>query len=245
VNTTRSNMRLLIWSGPVSILLAVIGWVVLCGFLPPPSPSLSPAGVSALWSDHTNLKRLGLTLCFWGGPLYATFSCAISWVLRRDSKRNHGLATAQLALGIYGTIFVTLNFLILLTVAFRPDRDAQSLQVMHDLGFIMTVMPAAPFTFQYILIGIAILQSPAEDQFFPRWVAYLNFWVALLFLPAAAVPFFKTGPLAWNGLLGFWIPGIAFALWVPIMFWVMNAGLNRWQPPADAEDEARAPALVG
>jgi hypothetical protein len=202
--------------------------------------------VAHLWSEHTNLKRIGLTLCFWSGPLYATFMVALWYLLRRNAPRNQVLNVGQLALGIFGTVFVTVNFLILLVVAFRPDRDPDSLQALHDLGFIMSVMPAAPFTFQYFLIGLAILQNRSAEPLIPRWVGYLNFWVAILFVPAAAVPFFTHGILAWNGLLGFWIPGVIFAVWMWAMFWAMYRAVGRVPDDEVLElDVSGVPALSG
>ena len=39
---------------------------------------------------------------------------------------------------------------------------------------------------------------------FPRWVNYWAIFTGLSFLPITAMPFFKTGPLAWNGAITFW-----------------------------------------
>lgn len=231
MSPARLKLQLLIWSGPVSILVALFGWVVFCGFLPPPSPDMTASQVQQLWAEHTNLKMLGLTLCFWAGPLYIAFAVAIAATLWRDEIRPHVLSLGQAALATFGAIFLTVNFLVLMVVAFRVDRDPESMRALHDLGFLMTVMPAAPFTFAYILIAIAILASPAAEPAFPRWVGYFNLWVAVLFLPAAAVPFFKDGPLAWNGLLGFWIPGGTFVAWIGVMAWAMHRAL----PPVARE----------
>lgn len=39
--------------------------------------------------------------------------------------------------------------------------------------------------------------------------------------------FFKDGPFAWNGLIGFYIPLSAFAVWLCIMTYVMHVGIER------------------
>ena len=36
------------------------------------------------------------------------------------------------------------------------------------------------------------------------------------------IPFFKTGPLAWNGLIGFWVVAVAFFTWAFAM-WIFTA----------------------
>jgi hypothetical protein len=227
VSTASRNLVILIWTGPVGIALVLLGWMVCAGFLPPPSPTLSPEKVTQLWTDHTNLKRLGMILCIWGGCLYVPFTVAVGILLRRGETGERVLSTAQTALGTFGTVFFSLNFLILAVVAYRPDLPVQVIQPLHDLGFIMTFAPVAPFTFQYLVIGIAILQDRSPAPVFPRWAAYANFWVAILLIPATAIPFFKTGPMAWNGILAFWIPVIVFVSWFVVMFWVMRDAVTK------------------
>jgi hypothetical protein len=220
--TERFNLRLLVWSGPVCIVTVLLGWMVLAGFLPPPAPSLSRAEAIEVWRDHTNVKRLGLILCVWGGTLYVTFSMAVYYALRRSGQRI--LAGAQAALGVFGTVFFTLNFFVLSMVPFRLDTDPEGIQPLHDLGFAMTFSPVPPFTFQYLLIALAILQG---SDVFPRWVGYVNVFCAVLLIPPCLIPMFRTGPLAWNGLFSFWIPVIEFTAWFFVMFWAMNSSLTR------------------
>jgi hypothetical protein len=38
-----------------------------------------------------------------------------------------------------------------------------------------------------------------------------------VFVPAALIPFFKTGPFAWNGVLSFWLPVGLFVVWLFVM----------------------------
>lgn len=235
MKTESRNLLLLIWTGPVGIVTVLIGWMALAGFLPPPSPAMSPAGFASMWAQHTDLKRLGMVLCVWGGTLYVPFTVAVALMLRRAESDERILSTTQLALGTFGTVFFTLNFLVLAAAAFRPTLPAEANQPLTDLGFIMTFSPVAPFTFQYAVIGLAILQVPGRHPVFARWVGYLNLWVALLLVPACAIPFFKTGILAWNGLLSFWIPVAVFVAWFFVMFAVMRRSVLSTAKPAPAE----------
>ena len=89
---------------------------------------------------------------------------------------------------------------------------------MAWLGFVGIV---ETFALQGIVIGLAILKDKRETPLFPRWVGFYNFWVALLVMPGALVPFFKSGPFAWNGLLAWWLVLAAFASWFVVMWLVM------------------------
>jgi hypothetical protein len=238
MTTDARNLRLLTWTGPVGIIVVLIGWMVLAGFLPPPSPAMSSAQFAAMWTEHAELKRLGMVICVWGGVLYVPFTVAVGFMLRRGESAARILSTTQMALGTLGAVFFSLNFLVLATAAYRSELPGDATQTLTDLGFIMTFSPVAPFTFQYALIGLAILQDPGERPVFPRWVGYLNFWVALLLIPACAIPFFKTGIMAWNGILAFWIPVAVFVAWFFVMFWAMRRALP--EAASAAQDTVRA-----
>jgi len=240
VPTPDRRLMVLAWSGPVGIALVLLGWMVLAGFLPPPSPDLSPQQVADVWAQHTNLKRLGMIICVWGGTLYVPFTVAVGLLLRRTEAGDRVLSTTQTALGTFGTVFFTLNFLILAVVAFRPARPSEITQQLHDLGFIMTFSPVAPFTLQYIVIGVAILLDRSVRPVFSRWVAYANFWIGLLLVPACLIPFFKAGPLAWNGILSFGIPVAVFVAWFVVMFCAINAAVLRTTQTAEGSTDGAA-----
>ena len=65
-----------------------------------------------------------------------------------------------------------------------------------------------------LLLTIASFVDRTEPGTFPRWFGYLNAWYALLALPGGAVMIFNDGPLAWNGVFAFWIPLVAFSVWM-------------------------------
>jgi hypothetical protein len=66
-------------------------------------------------------------------------------------------------------------------------------------------------------IAIAILSDRRDPPLFPRWVAYLTAWVALLLLPSVMCLWFKTGPFAWNGVLTLYLAFGAFGAWIITM----------------------------
>lgn len=101
MSTASRNLMLLVWTGPVGIVLVLLGWMVFAGFLPPPSPALPANRVAEVWATHTNLKRLGMILCVWGGSLYVPFTVAVGILLRRGESGERVLSTAQTALGTF------------------------------------------------------------------------------------------------------------------------------------------------
>jgi hypothetical protein len=66
-------------------------------------------------------------------------------------------------------------------------------------------------------VGLAILLDNADVPAYPRWAGYLSIWAAVLIIPGGMITFFKTGVLAWNGLIALYVPVFAFFIWVLTM----------------------------
>jgi hypothetical protein len=62
---------------------------------------------------------------------------------------------------------------------------------------------------------------------FPRWVGHFALATGLAIAPAVGAAVFRTGPLAWDGLVSFWLRNGAFALFVIVMFFVLRGALQR------------------
>lgn len=93
--------------------------LALASFLPPPTPDMTDAEKVALWADHPGLKQAGMMTAFWGGTLYVTFAVAITIAMRRIPGDRSIVSTAQAAMGTFGTVFFSANFLILAIIPFR------------------------------------------------------------------------------------------------------------------------------
>src|ERR1700758_1707738 len=120
--------------------------------------------------------------------------------------RNFTLVYGQLGAGIAAWGFLLVPLIVLAVAAFRPERSPETTQTLHDLGWMLLIMPFVPFTVQTACLGWAILQDNGTPPALPRWFGYFNLWVALSFIPGGVIPLFKTGPLAYNGVFAFWIP---------------------------------------
>jgi len=81
--------------------------------------------------------------------------------------------------------------------------------LLNDAAWLSFIGAFAPAMMQSLVIGIAVIGDHSERPVFPRWVAYFNFWAALLFIPAGSCSS-PRGPFAWNGIFPFWIPAAVF-----------------------------------
>ena len=78
-----------------------------------------------------------------------------------------------------------------------------------------------------IVIAVASFLDKSPEPVFPRWFGYANIWLVILLLPGQMIFFFKTGPLAWNGLIAFYLAFLVFAMWFPVAFYLLRKAVLR------------------
>lgn len=221
---TRSQL-LCAWSGILFTFLFMIGFWPVSHFVPPHHPTASAADIAAIYQQNTSLIRLGLLLMMTSSGFMSPFIAAISIQMKRMEGSPHILTYTQLSSGTVGVLFLILPCVIWTVAAFRPERDADLILLLNDLGWFVFLMPFTSFIVQNFAIGFAILGDKSAAPVFPRWVGFFTLWTAVLFIPGGLITFFKTGPFAWNGLFAFWIPLNVFFGWYLVIFAYMRKGI--------------------
>ncbi len=232
------NELLCIWSAVLFVIIFTIGIWPLTHFLPPHLPTASAEEIAALYQDRTWQIRLGLFLMMGCSGLVCAFVAAITVAMKRMERGAGPLTYTQLSAGSLGAVLLIIPCLVWTVAAFRPDRDPQLTLLLNDMGWIMLFMPFTTFVVQNIAIGLAILGDRNATPVMPRWVGFLNLWVAVLFVPGGLLTFFKKGPFAWSGVFVYWVPLVVFLGWYLVMFAMLRmAAIN-------AHHESRLAASV-
>ncbi|MDB5969365.1 MAG: hypothetical protein JWQ90_1815 [Hydrocarboniphaga sp.] len=211
------NQLLCAWSGVVFALLFGLGFWTFAGFFPPHYPSASAEQIAAIFRADTGMIRLGQVLLMAGSALTIPFAAVISVQLMRIEGRHAVMAITQFGAAAAGVFILILPAMLWTSAAFRPERAPELTLLLNDTAWLLFLMTFSPATVQLLAIGISVLGDKATAPVFPRWAGFFNLWMAVLFLPGGLMTFFKTGPFAWNGLFGFWIPALAFFSWVIVM----------------------------
>jgi hypothetical protein len=214
-------------SSVAGIAILLVGFWPLAGLLPVPDPNHSAEQIAEIYRTGTTQLRIGLFVTLIGMGGYGPLCVAITRRMCRMSPRQSALAYLQLSAGTVGWVFLYLPILIMSATAYRPQRAPEVTQAMHDIAWFVLVMDFVPFCVQYIAIAVAVFSDRSRVPVFPRWVAYLNLWVVLLFIPTGVITFFKTGPFTYGGVLGFYIPLAVFAVWLVAMPYAVWRHLQR------------------
>jgi hypothetical protein len=238
--STRSQIAAA-YSGLGLIVVVVIGFLLTAGYLPPVHANDTAQEMADFYRDNTDRIRIGLVITFCGWAPWAALTTVITVQLARMQPRRPVLPMLQLVTGAGGWIFLSLSAIILIVASFRPERSIEITQALHDLGWISLFITVPAFSFQALVIGVATLRRDPPVQVYPRWFGYANIWVAILFVPALFLPFFKTGPFASQGALVYWLAFVVFFIWILMMFVVIRrAALDEARDAQAATGDATA-----
>jgi hypothetical protein len=232
-----NTQRACVWCGPVTFVLFFIGFIV-AGWIPVPTPGEGAQKIVHDYQSHADAIRIGLLIAIFGAALYGPFAAMLAGQLRTRERGQHAASYLQLILGGLLILEIIIPLLVLETAAFRPGRSPEITLALSDLGWIMLVTFVYTIVVELVFLGIAILQDTSARPVFPRWMGTSSIVAAVLFIPGSFPIFFKNGPFAWSGLLGFWIPAIAFGIWVVIMAWLMLQNIDRDLDMAAAETDS-------
>ncbi|MEU9456188.1 hypothetical protein [Streptomyces sp. NPDC048277] len=199
------------------------GFVLLVGFiaafsagdiLTPMSPTKSPADIVTFLQDH----RTGILWCVVLMVLTVPFEYPYVIVTSLQMRRVEGgwglLSMIQLTTGVVAPLGFFFPLAILSAAAYRPEiHSPDVLAAMSDIFWLMLVGNACIFVLQVWSIGYASFVDRRERPVFPRWYGWLSLVLGVLLIPGAFVYLFKTGPLAWNGVLANTIPMLTYFVW--------------------------------
>lgn len=207
--------RLCAWSGVVCLVLFFLGFWVVAGFIPPPSPKLTGEQLSDLFTTDRVRIRIGMIVSIFASALLASWAAAISTQMRKMEGTHSALAFTNLAVGALFVLEFIFSLVIWQSMTYRP-RDPQVLLAMNDTAWLLFVCITSTPMLQAAVMGIAVLSDKSATPVFPRWAGYLDFWVAALFVPGTIAVFFQDGPFAWNGLFTWYLPLGVFTVWMVV-----------------------------
>lgn len=220
--------RLCAWAAPVFLVGYVLSWGVLGFNIPPIDPSMAIGDLHAHYVDHNTRIKLAMILGMFFGPFYFVFSAVLSRVLQKIEGPDGPLSIVEQIGGALTTVVVLVAGCCWLTAALRIDeRTPEIIRTLHDFGWMFFDMTFMATGLQLCAVGIVVLLDKRSEPLFPRWLAWLSFVAATIFVPVALVGFFFTGPFAWNGLFNFWIGLNAFFLWAVLFAIYLFKAIDR------------------
>jgi hypothetical protein len=238
-NMAKSRVQMFgLWCAWGYLALLFIGWGAVAGFLPPTHPIDGALKIGQLYAgDHTRI-RAGMLIVMFAALAFIPFAAVISQYIARV-ERGAGVLTYTFLLGAAGNMCLTMYpALWWLIAAFRPDRAPQLTQLMNDAAWLQFLGGVTIYLAMPLAIAVTSLLDRSTNPPFPRWLGYTNLWLAIAIIPDQLLFFFKTGPFAWNGMFGIWLPIVWFGGFFVINFFPVRRAILRERDagvPAETE----------
>jgi hypothetical protein len=231
--------RICVWTVP-GLLTLLFGGLIVAGWFPPPDPDMTARQVADMYANHTDRIRVAVLMIACAGALFAPLVAVISHQMKRAEGVGGGsLSRVQMMCGAATILLFTIPTFMWQAAAFRPDRDIQITQALHEAGWIPFIGAIFPAIVQNFAIAGAAFIDKREDPVFPRWLGYFNIWIALGFIPSGLVLFFKTGAFAWNGIFTFWLAATIFGIWFGVMVWRLLIAIKQEESELAAQPAER------
>jgi len=220
--------KFLVWWSIVFVAGFGYAFSQLLHMCPPPPPMLSPADVAAYYVKFASPMLVGAMLAAWFSGFTLPFVTVLSAQMIRTEGGLSVWSILQFAGGIMMGIFLVLPPIFWGAAAFHPDRIADVTAGINDIGIITMVTTDQYYMFQSVAVIVVCLTSrAAADNPFPRWLGYVWIVCGLIF-EVGPLPFlFKSGMLAWNGIIPFWFPLIFFGVQLVATFVALLMALGK------------------
>ncbi|PHH61029.1 hypothetical protein CDD81_851 [Ophiocordyceps australis] len=191
-------------SGIICLIFFFTG-LLAARFIPPISPAWTAQQTVAHFRHHEKGIQAGAALIILCSMFYLPFTAAISSQMRRIPNIPPAVCSLQLAAGSAAVFTLMLPGIFLAAAIYRLDRPPEITQALSDLCWLMIPLPWPVFMVQDYAFAYAILSDPSPKPLFPKKIAMMNLVAPAIFVPAITAHCFKTGPLAWNGGVNFWL----------------------------------------
>jgi hypothetical protein len=226
-NNNITAQTISLWITPISGAVFLIAFLAFPGFRPPMSPNMTAVQVAAFFREHTTMVRFSMiTFDLWGVML-VPFFMVIVVQMKRMATPSPVFAYSYLSAVATGATLFAIADLFWLIAAFRPDRNPALIQLLNDMAWIVFTAPVGMLIAQNICLALAIYLDAHPEPIFPRWVGHFNIVAAVALAPAACAAVIRTGPLAWNGFVSFWLKIGTFSVFMVVMFFVLRTAINR------------------
>lgn len=213
----------LIWIGLIGALVYALAFIMLMRMVPPMSPKLPPAAIAAIYSEHNKTLLVDAIIMMATAGFWLPIGAVISMQMRRHETGFPIWTLLQAMASTLGALFFALPVLFWYVTGFTAERNPEITATFNELSWLTFLTPIAAFTLQLLPMIVIGFTSDVDGPYtaFPRWMSYLTIWmIGMGDIPVLAI-LFKSGPFAWNGVVGFWCPALGYSVWITALALVL------------------------
>jgi len=236
----RAVWKASVWCWPVCIVTFFLFFGVVAGFIPPPQEDWSAQRIAEFYADNRTAIRIGLIGALFSSALMLPWFAVVSHEIRRIEGPGSILAPLQFGGAVILIAFFQIICLLWLLGSFRPEASADVIRATSDYGWLVWTTLIPTYMIQFICMAVAGFMDGRRKVLWPRWAAWANLWVAVTGAGGFMAVFFKDGPFSWNGLIGWWIPTVVFAVGMTMNTWLLLRYARDEVAPEPVSEAGRA-----
>lgn len=222
------SQKMGLWCVAAFVALTVVGWLGIGQFITP-FPADGGAEATKLW--YTETHRMGIIVgcslfyiaCGFLVPASIQFGVMLSKIEGRFPLWSITTAVS----GIFISLIVFLNSCAWIAAAYRPEAGADVIQAWTDWSWFAFLLGWVYLTLEMLASAVVEFGDQREQPMIPRWFTWLTLVGAVSLVTAAGPAFFKSGPFAYHGLLGFYMPVFIWGVYLVGTGYFMYRELQR------------------
>jgi hypothetical protein len=233
--TDYTTWKILGWAGPAFLVLFVALWGFLGRNMPPFSPNATPDEVKAHFSDLRLPLLIGMSVSLTITAFYMAWSVAIARVMERVEGPGGVLSKLEMMGGTITCAPIMTACMAWLTAAHEVHYlDAGVVHMLYWMGWLLFDLAYFVTSLQIAACSIVFMRDKRKKKLVPDAVSWWGWVTFASFFVVSAIPFVTTGPLAFNGVISFWVAFFTWFFWIPSLSYFVVKAVDRIK----AEDEA-------
>lgn len=209
-------------------ILTIIGWLGIAHFY---LPARADLGLEAtkIWfyEDHRWGVLIGCTLFYIGAGLLVPGSIQFGFMLARAEGERPLWSLTTAVCGIIISLIIFFNCCAWMISAYRAETGADVVQAFSDWAWLAFLLGWFYLALEMFSSSMAELGDQRENPMVPRWFSWMTMAGAITLMTAAGPAFMQSGPFAYHGLLGFYLPMVIWGLYLNGTAWFMYRELQR------------------
>ncbi|MGD9620308.1 MAG: hypothetical protein AB7G47_08550 [Mycolicibacterium sp.] len=230
--------------------MAILGMIFVCAAwffglifvarlaFPVPDPAAGSQQIAQFYLEHQAQILIACFFILCGTALLGPWGAVIAAMTRRVESGLPIWTYTQVACTAFAVFDLSMAAMFWALAAYRAgEQHADITQMLNDVAWFFALIPFQPYTVWLIAIAVPVLRATPDDAnpTLPRWSAYLSLLAGFVFVLDGLMMFFKSGPLAYNGFLAFYVPYFVFGLWIVLMTVAIVQGLRLYSRGEDLE----------
>lgn len=217
-----------LWCSFIFAALTVIGWLGIAHFYAP-APADLGLDATKVWftEEHRWGTIIGCSIFYVACGFLVPASIQFAIMLARIEGRAPLWSITTGVCGIFISLIIFMNACAWIVAAYRPETGADVIQSWYDWAWFAFLLGWIYLAFEMVATAVVELMDKRAQPMIPRWFTWLTFAGAASLLTAAGPAFFKSGPFAYHGFLGFYLPMFVWGTYLIGTTWFMLKELDR------------------